>query len=153
MPDLRVALFKSEAASAKNGSEDPYVKALEERGFRARVIPVLQFGFVNLEELGNQLKDADSFSCLALTSPRAAEAVGKAIEQSGVGDRWRRKKVFAVGVRSCAAARRILGVEDVKGENSGSADKLAEEVRKSPSLIFVLWCILRTRFFSSPFWH
>lgn len=52
---------------------------LEEAGFDATVVPVLSFRFVNRKELGAALQHYERLSGVVFTSPRAVQAISKAI--------------------------------------------------------------------------
>lgn len=80
---------------APNGSPDPYEAALTESGYRPFSVPVLETVLVNGEELRGILKDGPSggnggdkegergggYGGVIVTSSRAAEAWGKAVEE------------------------------------------------------------------------
>lgn len=80
---------------APNGSPDPYEAALTESGYRPFSVPVLETVLVNGEDLKGILKDGPSggnggdkegergggYGGVIVTSSRAAEAWGKAVEE------------------------------------------------------------------------
>ncbi len=59
-----------------------FLQALEAVGYNPVCIPVLDFAFVNLDKLQHHLQEPDNHSGLLLTSPRAAEAIQKVLQQS-----------------------------------------------------------------------
>ena len=56
-----------------------YLQTLEQAGHRAILVPVLAFNFINQEKLAQALQNAHRFSGIILTSPRAVQAVTKAL--------------------------------------------------------------------------
>ena len=118
---------------ASSGSGDPYEKALQEAGFQAESVPVLRFQFVNAQALRDALAES-RFEALVLTSPRAAEAIGRV----GLPQQWKEGAAWTVGEETARRAR-LLGLQP-EGQQAGSAEALAERIARSmPSgpLLFV----------------
>ena len=109
----------------KEGLEkDPYVQILEDNGYTAHCIPVLEFEYINLEELNLCLCDRGTYSCMVLTSQRAVEGLVKASTNSSSLDGWKSKPVFVVG-KATGQAVRNLGIEPL-GEDTGNAEELVK---------------------------
>ena len=68
----KVLLLK---APNEDKSVDPYQEELENAGFQVRLVPVIEFNFVNSDQLGEKMENPTDYSGLALTSKRAVEAV------------------------------------------------------------------------------
>lgn len=70
---------------APNGSPDPYESALTQSAFRPFSVAVLETVLVNDEELKRIVKagpnGSEEYSGVIVTSARAAEAWGKAVEE------------------------------------------------------------------------
>ncbi|EIM80151.1 tetrapyrrole biosynthesis uroporphyrinogen III synthase [Stereum hirsutum FP-91666 SS1] len=149
---------------APNGSPDPYEAALTESGYRPFSVPVLETVLVNGEELRGILKDGPSggnggdkegerrggYGGVIVTSSRAAEAWGKAVEEianevgseseigASAAPSWATTPFYAVGPSTAFALSSIssshpspttiahLCPTDIRGAyESGTAEKLA----------------------------
>ena len=97
---------------------DRYVAAFATAGFAARSVPVLRFECVGRGVASEVIAQANTFSGLICTSPRAIEAV-RGLDLSG----WQEKPAFAVGPTT-AEAMRALGLHP-EGEEAGEAETLA----------------------------
>ncbi len=111
----------------------PWEKTLRAAGFEAVTHPALDFEYEAPEALRRLASPLDRYAGWIFTSPRAAEAFGRAFSATEPGDAAQRaararKKVFAVGPRT-AAALRSLGYEP-EGEEAGSAEQLARHILK-----------------------
>ncbi|XP_025095271.1 uroporphyrinogen-III synthase-like [Pomacea canaliculata] len=111
----------------KEDEEDPYINILEEAGFDATVVPVLSFRFVNQKELGAALQHYERLSGVVFTSPRAVQAISKAIscmpDDEAVFDPSL-LRCFVVG-HATADAAQALGFK-TEGAEAGSGKNLAE---------------------------
>lgn len=122
----RIVLLRS-----PSGADDPYERALAEQGWQAESVPVLQYTFVNADHLREALA-SERFGALALTSPRAAEAVRRV----GLPDRWKGKTAWVVGAETAARARALgLGPE---AEDAGTAERLGERVGAETSPVLFI---------------
>lgn len=71
---------------------------LETNGYTSVFIPVLEFVFINLDELLVKLKHHDRYHGLVITSQRAVDAVKQCLNGSAdVLEHWRKKLIFVVG--------------------------------------------------------
>ena len=52
-----------------------FLQTIAEIGGSCFYVPVLSFNFINQEQLLGALSQPEQFSCLIITSPRAAEAI------------------------------------------------------------------------------
>jgi len=68
-----VLLLKSESEGP-----DPYTSLLAREGFQVTLAPTLTFHYVAGPHLVASLASPSSYSCLVLTSPRAARAIARA---------------------------------------------------------------------------
>jgi len=119
--DRSVVLFRS------RDEPDPYEEALREAGFACSSIPVLRFEFVHEEELRHALEHPRNHGGLIVTSPRAVEAMAKAMTWLPTENvSWHARPVFVVGP-STASELRQIGFEPI-GEESGSAAVLAQTI-------------------------
>ena len=120
---VHVLLFKSEKSEA--GLVDPYRKALENSALRCTTYftPVLRFepNKAGLQQL-RQLLQNDPPTALALTSPRASEALALVLAENTLD--LRKVTLYVVGAAT-AKPLTALGFS-VCGENAGSAKKLGE---------------------------
>ena len=138
----RVALLKT----PRRG--DPYLEAFRGRGYRAWTVPVLRFVYEAREELARRLDRPGAYAGLIATSPRAVEAINRALgsARQGEPDRapewklqsevaasetdvippWRNRPFYAAGPETARRAR-VLGFEPI-GAEAGSAAELAERI-------------------------
>lgn len=116
-PPPRVVLLRSA------DDPDPYVAALEERGFAAACVPVLRFAFPRQDALQARLRASTLYAGLVVTSPRAVRALGAALEgRSSLRASWTEKSAYAVGPKT---ARELQDAGFTpRGEEAGSADAL-----------------------------
>lgn len=122
---MRVLLLKERA-----GTEDPYEEELLRAGFDPCFEAPLRFRYRPPEELIERLRAGAAYGGLVVTSPRGAEALGRALRQTPVDlTPWRSRPVYAVGPAT-AAALRELGLEPAGGE-SGAGAALAERIAAS----------------------
>ncbi len=138
----RVGLFKAVSTKDEGGDNDPYCSALASIGLSPVVIPTLQFNFVNMSLLKEILAGiGDGYSALALTSPRAVEAVERAMP---TGDRLGNDvKVFAVGRKTADAAKRSLkcrieGEEEECGTSEAMAELVAQRLGKRKCKVLLM---------------
>ncbi|KAI0209720.1 hypothetical protein LSAT2_005611 [Lamellibrachia satsuma] len=121
-------------APKEGAGADPYVEVLEKSGFSVKVLPVLSFNFLHLDELYDALSSPQSFSSLILTSPRVVQAMERALKSDNnqsawsniLRDEWRQIPVFAIGQATARAAEK-LGLQ-TRGENTGNAVTLAPQI-------------------------
>lgn len=112
----RVVLLRAPA------EPDPYVAALEARGWSARCVPVLSYTWTPAGDLAHSLNRPDAYAGLIATSPRAAEA----LRHVALDARWRERAAYAVGTRTADGLRAVGLVP--RGEASGDAEALARYV-------------------------
>lgn len=125
---MKVLLLKE---ANDDGGQDPYVRELGLCGLEATLIPVLSFEFLSLPAFSEKLARPEDYGGLIFTSPRAAEAVERSLEQAGKSEVWRQslrekwsaKPAYVVGNATASLVRK-LGLE-AEGESSGNAEKLA----------------------------
>lgn len=106
-------------------AEDPYVAAFAAVGWRAVCVPALAFTYPHQAALRARLADAGGYAGLVATSPRAVEALARALDAlpAAVRAAWTRRPAYAVGPRT-AARLRALGFAPT-GADAGTADALA----------------------------
>lgn len=106
---------------------DPYEELLRAAGFEPTFMPVLEFEWVQQDELRELLAHPRRFEGLILTSPRAVQALADAMSwlPSEVS-LWQAKLVYAVGPRT-ATDLRALGFDPI-GEETGRAELLVERI-------------------------
>ncbi|XP_013775164.1 uroporphyrinogen-III synthase-like isoform X2 [Limulus polyphemus] len=108
-------------------AKDPYSEHLKTLNLQPVIIPILQFQFINLEELSASLKR--DYSGIVFTSQRAVEAVTCAMsilsgdEREVLSRKWRSKLTFVVGEATALAAETSLGFDTI-GKESGNAEAL-----------------------------
>src|SRR5690606_36881207 len=96
-----VVLFRS------SGESDRFEMRLQEAGFAARSIPVLEFEFVHTEALRKALEHPRDYDGLIFTSPRAVEALVSAMTWLPTENvAWHSKSIFAVGPATAAELKR-----------------------------------------------
>jgi len=121
-----VLLFKA----PKEGG-DPYEMELRQHGFIATSVPVLDFSFVNIEQLAALLKRVEDFAAVVFTSQRALEAVVRALDIVQGDDMSTERKAGSFGItcyvvgESTAQLAIKIGFSP-KGENCGNVEKLSE---------------------------
>ncbi|CAN5606064.1 uroporphyrinogen-III synthase [soil metagenome] len=121
----RALLLREESAE--------YEEPLQRIGLESDFVPVLDFEYISELSL-QELLGRDPAPTLIVTSPRAAEAIGRLALRAPV----RAGKAFAVGEET-ASRLRALGFE-VVGEQTGHAEALANLVihaRPSGPLVFL----------------
>lgn len=114
----------------RSGDEpDAYEDTLEADGYEVSCMPVLAFENVNEQDLREALERPARYDGLVFTSPRAVDAFGEAMPWLPTENvLWHGKPVYAVGPRTADALRTIGFTPE--GEESGSAERLAERIRK-----------------------
>lgn len=124
----QVVIFKSESEYG-----DEYKIALENRGYKVKFIPVLDFGFKNLEQLGKCLETPDNYMGLVFTSPRSVAATKTASGTSGLSADWKNKRNFCVG----ESTHRLILEEfemDAEGKLTGNANSLSALILETVQL-------------------
>lgn len=134
MSDCRkksVLLLKGD--KKENMDDDLFVSMLSQNGFEVTCIPILGFQFVNLDLLCKAIYHPDEYSCLLLTSPRAVEAISRAVaDKELLHSVWSKKPTYAVGSATQLSAENI-GLK-VKGSESGNSEQLADFIIKDLSI-------------------
>lgn len=115
----QVVIFKSESEYG-----DDYKIALEKRGYKVKFIPVLDFGFKNLEQLGQCLLKPDDYMGIIFTSPRSVSAAKAASGAGGISPEWKSKKNFCVGESTHRMILEDLDI-DSDGKLTGNASSLS----------------------------
>ncbi|XP_014680161.1 PREDICTED: uroporphyrinogen-III synthase-like [Priapulus caudatus] len=113
--------------SRKNMDSDPYHQLFVQHGISASSIPVLQFDFVNVQQLAQLLETPGNWTGLVLTSQHSVEALAMAVEKCSdcnVIAHWKGKHVFVVGEATKKIAESRLGLA-CQGESCGNAKSLA----------------------------
>lgn len=110
-------------------TDDRYERALCERGFRARSVPVLSFRYPNQTALRARLATPGRYAGLIVTSPRAVRAVAEAGEASPTWADWTHKPTYAVGPKT-ASALRALGCHPT-GQQAGRGAALGAVIAKA----------------------
>lgn len=131
-PRPRVLLLAADGAA--------YAEALQTSGFDVRAVAPIRFEPTDVDAAREALAAPERWAGLALTSPRAVEAVGAEAFSDWAGDVW------AVGSATAAAARRC-GLR-VRGAASGSARALATAIvaaSPDPARPFLFFCGDRRR--------
>ncbi|KAK7109235.1 uroporphyrinogen-III synthase-like isoform X2 [Littorina saxatilis] len=107
--------------------EDRFVEILENAGFRAILVPVLSFNYINQEQLTEALQHPEKFAGIIFTSPRAVKAVTMALE-AVEGDSQQhdccRLRCFVVGQATADAAKEVHF--NPEGAETGNAERLSE---------------------------
>ena len=109
-------------------ADDPYVAAFAEAGWRAVCVPALAFTYPHQAALRARLADAAGYAGLVITSPRAVEALARALDALPAAARaaWAQRPAYAVGPRT-AARLRALGLAPT-GADAGTAAALATRI-------------------------
>lgn len=118
----KVVLFKSPENSCS------YVDLLESNGYTSIFIPVLEFAFINLDELLIKFKDHDRYHGLVITSQRAVDAIKQCLNGTvEILENWRKKMIFVVGE---ATGRKLLNDLDLSAcdVQPGNANALADYI-------------------------
>lgn len=122
--------------------DDSYERLFNEHGYKPVFVPVLAFKFINQEDLTKRLENPESHSGLVFTSQRAIEAVYLCIRDtafeeewsSSLKEKWSQLPVFVTGKATGKQVREKLQFSSIFGEDSGSAEALAETIlNKFPS--------------------
>ena len=116
----------------RSGTPDLYEDALQRAGFQAESIAVLEYRFVNGDPLRASLSDT-RFGVLALTSPRAADALARI----GLPEGWAGRTAWVVGEETARRAA-ALGLRP-RGAESGSAEALVARLAQHPPEMPVLF--------------
>lgn len=126
--------------------DDYYMIEFKKKGLVAISVPVLEYVFINVEELSRLLKDSilnnDDDRCstgLVITSPRVVEAVRRAVQL--IPSEQERDKIFrgleqelvlAVGEVSGKRCQSELGIEyNRDAAKAGDARSLAEYIKRN----------------------
>lgn len=125
---------------------DEYTVEFEKKGLVAICIPVLEFNFINIGKLSSLLIEStlnhggDKYSTgLIITSPRAVEAIGKALklvssqlEHDKILERIDEDLVLVVGEVSGKKCQSELGIEyNSEAAKSGNAKALAKYIEEN----------------------
>ena len=122
--------------------DDSYERLFNEHGYKPVFVPVLAFKFINQADLRKQLENPESHSGLVFTSQRAVKAVYLCIRDtafeeewsSSLKEKWSQLPVFVTGKATGKQVREKLQFSSIFGEDSGSAEALAETIlNKFPS--------------------
>ncbi|CAB0042313.1 unnamed protein product [Trichogramma brassicae] len=123
-----VVLCMGVSGEADN-SENRYEHFLIDNGYKCDVLQVLQFEFVNLDELQNRLSRSDSYSGLVLTSPRAVAALAASKAKNPLCVKsWLEKSTFCIGHATETTAKEDVGLLNILGSESGNAKNLADYI-------------------------
>ena len=122
MSGRSVVLLK---AASEDREQDKYLHALEKLGLSVTLVPVIVFSFVNRESLASCLSRPHDYSGLIFTSKRSVEAVRDATAPNLTHD-WRDKPVYVVGGGTGQAVLSMLRLTNIRGEETGKAESLAE---------------------------
>jgi len=112
-------------AATEDGDKDKYLSALEKLGLSVTLVPVIVFNFVNRESLALSLSRPHQYSGLIFTSKRSVEAVREASGPDFPHD-WRGRPAYVVGGGTGQAVLSKLGLTNIRGEETGKAESLAE---------------------------
>ena len=133
----RILLLRSNVED----KSDPYETALKEHDIYQ--IPVLQFDFINQDELLHKLNSPKDYNAIVFTSVRGVEAVSKVKNQDSLDPGWFDKKCYVVGETTHAkvletfpnwTSARVLGKE--AGKASNLAVCIAEHESRNSLLLF-----------------
>jgi len=122
---MLVVLLKGTVDEEPDDKKDKerYMRALPE--FQCTLVPVLKFEAVQSEV--NRLENA-VFDSVLITSPRGLWALLKCASE-GLKQRVADVPWFVVGEASRDAVIHNLGVQDVQGSDTGSAEKFVEKIK------------------------
>ena len=133
-----ILLLKDKTSSSINeGNSSPseYETILSQLGCDVYFISPLQFDFLNIDIIENQLHRPDNYSGVVLTSPRSVEACAQAFKRlKNEQDLtiWRKNKIcYAVGPSTAMKAGQDLMWEAKQirgGDKCGNAHALAEYI-------------------------
>ena len=126
MSKKHVILLKS---APEDGEKDKYEDAIESLGFKVELVPVIVFNFINRESIAESLSRPEKFSGIIFTSKRSVEAVQLAMGPN-FATNWRDKPVYVVGSGTGRAVLSMLGLTNIRGEEAGQAESLAELIVK-----------------------
>ena len=119
-----IVLFRG----ASSNADDPYERTFGAAGYVATSRPVLAFEPVNEGRLAKKLGAPSRYSGLILTSPRAADYLGDALQWlPGQVAAWEGLPAYAVGPRT-GSALAVLGFRP-QGHHAGNAEALAAFIR------------------------
>lgn len=118
-----VIIFKSESET-----NDEYAKELNRHHLNALFVPVITFGFKNLEKFYAKLQNPDDYSGLIFTSPRGIDAVVKSLQKCGskLSGSWKMLHNYSVGEVTHNMALGELDQLFTHGKKSGNASALAD---------------------------
>ena len=126
-----VLLFRA----PKDGENDLYEAELKAKGFQPFNVQVLDFNFINLDQLYESLTKNNNYSGILLTSPRAVEACALAFQKVASSEEKRNEffklKSYCVGPNTKQQASKI-GFIPADCE-AGNADKLAKYIIENNS--------------------
>ncbi|CAB3979045.1 uroporphyrinogen-III synthase [Paramuricea clavata] len=116
--------------------DDSYERLFNEHGYKPVFVPVLAFKFINQADLRKRLENPENHSGLVFTSQRAVEAVNLCIRDmafeeewsSSLKEKWSQLPVFVTGKATGKQVREKLQFSPIFGEDSGSAEALAETI-------------------------
>ncbi|KAF6214472.1 hypothetical protein GE061_009215 [Apolygus lucorum] len=117
-------IFKA-SGDEGNSDRDPYAGALSALDVDCEVVQVLNFDFLNLDELEKRLENPQSYSGIIFSSPRVVEAVGKCLKDAPA---WANLFAFAVGEKTATEVEH-LGLKP-SGSETGIGSALAEHILK-----------------------
>ncbi|KAI8812118.1 tetrapyrrole biosynthesis, uroporphyrinogen III synthase [Cladochytrium replicatum] len=128
----------------KDDPDDPASTAALNSVFPASHIflPVLKKQPTPTPHLLSLLNSPASYRALIATSQVALASLAHALQNTSTQEPWLSKPIYVVG-ESTAAAARALQFTDIRGEDSGSANALAQLVlaesrRSDPPLLFLV---------------
>lgn len=134
--------YKSVVLLLKSKNQDDfYEQLLHEHGYEPVFVPVLSFKFTNKHELMQRLENPDKHCGLVFTSQRAVDAVYHCITDIELEEKWRislqekwlRLPVFVTGKATANRVTEKLQLDNIYGEDSGSAESLASTIlEKTP---------------------
>ena len=128
--------------------DDRYVAAFRSMKWDVECIPLLEYSYENAGVLADRLKHPDHYAAVALTSPRAVDAIASNADAYRLArEGWAGKPAYAVGPETARRAAR-LGLQ-VLGESSGNSGTLADLVAEQPpkgALLFLSGTPRRSEF-------
>ncbi|KAK6621927.1 hypothetical protein RUM44_001734 [Polyplax serrata] len=124
-----VIVFKS-VCESDNLEEDAYYEAFRSVGYNVTLIPVLDFEFINLNQLLRMIKASNKYSGIIFSSPRCVKGVKLCIqnEDGSILEKWKNSKNYVVGEKTGKLAE-DLGLV-VLGKEAGNGDDLADIISK-----------------------
>ncbi|XP_014241578.1 uroporphyrinogen-III synthase [Cimex lectularius] len=122
MNESRHAILFKASDDEGLGERDPYARQLESIGIHSHILPVVQFEFVNLDELNTRLDHPDLYSGIIFSSPRCVEAVKMSINDASL---WTNHRAFVVGEKTAKDVYVQLGMIP-EGQASGNGKDLSK---------------------------